>query len=342
MLKLRIENEEYTRFSSFSIDLEFDAIASTFTFDFYFDPDNENHRRILRPGEYPEAQVIYDQEVIATGKIITPDLAYSSEPEFVSIECYSHTGVLEDCNPPLDVFPLELQKQNLKQIAQKFIEPFNIKLSIDPAVQNEATKVYEKIEADETESIKGFLSNLASQRNIILTHDQGGNLVLTKAKTSSQAIGLISEGQPGVEFSLNFDGQSMHSPITVMGQQSNSGGNASEATVENPLVNDFRPKTISQSSGDNQDTEKAAQNARSSELANLSLEISMDRWKINNQVIKPNTVIKVQSDRLFINEPIDFFIKSVSLTGSEQPGTATINVVLPEVFTGQKPRQIFG
>lgn len=341
MLKLKLDNKEFTKFNSVDIDLNYDSIASTFSIDLFFDPNNPDHRKIIRPGAYPKAELFYENEKLLTGTILTPNLNRSSKPELVTVEGYSLPGILEDCPPPLDVYPLEQQGQSLKSIVEKFIKPFNIGLVIDPSVASKASKTYDKITAEETKSVKSFITELANQRNIVLTHDTNGNLVMTKTKTDQIPIGRFTDGQPTTNLSLDFDGQSMHSDITVMAQASDSGGNSSQATVKNPFVDSYRPRIEEQTSGDDLDAEEAAKNLLAEELSKIKLSADLDRWVINDRVIKPNRVIRVQSKRLFLDKETDFFIESVKLQGDSQPKTASINCVLPEVYSGNTPKNIF-
>jgi prophage tail gpP-like protein len=134
----------------------------------------------------------------------------------------------------------------------------------------------------------------------------------------------------------------MHSHITVMKQADSNGGNAGEFTIENPYVPFvYRPKVITQSSGDDNDTEKAARNILSDELKNLKLTIVTDRWEVNGKMLKPNNIISVTNPDIYLYKSADWFIESIDFVGDEKQTTATLHCVLPEVYNGKTPKYLF-
>lgn len=343
-MELTIKNKSHKIdfFNNVTVSLRFDSIASAFGFSFYFNPDNRIHRELMSPGKYYECVITDSGETLITGTLLSNGFNLSSVNQLVEIGGYSTTGVLEDCQIPTTIYPLQSDGLTLRQIATKLIKPFGIKMVVDSEVNSAMDKVIDKTTASESQSIKDYLSSLASQKNIVLTHTSKGELWFTKTKTNQLSILDIEPGtMSAVSLSLNINGQAMHSTITVMKQADSDGGNAGQSIITNPYVDGYRPKTLTQNSGDDNDTSQAAKTALAEELKNIVLTVELDRWVINGKIIKPNNIITVTAPELYLFNKTKFFIESVELRGSEKQPTASLTCVLPEVYSGETPKNIF-
>jgi prophage tail gpP-like protein len=337
----RIRNRKVDFFNNFQLSLKYDSVASTFGFSYYFDPDNIEHKEMSCIGHDHIATIEHNNEILLTGYLMAQDFNDSDKREMSSFGGYSLPGFLEDCQMPLNA--LQSDSLSLRQIAQKLIQPFKLRMVVDPSVTSKMDAVFEVTTGNEAQTVKDFLTELATQKNIIITHNEKGDLVFTSAKTSSKPILNFEDG--GVPFTnmrLSFNGQPMHSEITVVKQADDEGGNAGEATVKNPYVPFvYRPRVVTQSSGNDNDTLQAAKNILASELRNLKLTIVTDRWHVNGKVIKPNNMITVKNPRVYLYKKTDWFVESVDLKGDNKELTATLTCVLPEVYNGNTPKYIF-
>lgn len=336
----RFRNRKIDFFNEFNITLQYDSLASKFRFQFFFDPENQEHVELAAPGHYHLVRVEQEGELLITGQILNQTFKDDASEQMVSASGYSLPGVLADCNIPTSLYPLQSDGLTLREITQKLINPFDLKLVVDGVNVDE---VFDVSTASETQSIQGYLTEIAGQKDIILTHDELGRLVYTKAKTKQKAITHFENGQPGfTNMSLNFNGQGMHSQITAMKQASSEGGNSGEAIVLNPYVPFvFRPKVIKQSSGDDNDSLSAAKSARAAELKNLQLIIQTDKWEIDGEIVKPNNIITVTNPNVYLFKKSNWFIQSVNLVGNSQRMTATLTCVLPAVYDNSEPEYLF-
>jgi prophage tail gpP-like protein len=141
--------------------------------------------------------------------------------------------------------------------------------------------------------------------------------------------------------SLSFNGQAMHSDITVLKQASASGGNAGQFNVANPFVSKYRPKVSIQSSGDDITTEQAAKRELASEISSIVLTISLSSWEYKGQLLQPNTVISVVDPDLGMPNKTKWFIEEVSFRGNQESQTSELKCVLPSVHDGSKPINVF-
>ena len=331
-------------FNSFKMDLKYDSLASPFSFDFYFDPENKDHAELACVSHYHEAILQHNGQNLLHGYIVQQDFNDSPVKELASFSGYSLPGFLLECNSPQSCYPIQYDGLTLNQIATKLLKPFNLKMIIDPLVKDQMNRAYDKTSADPTESVADYLTSLANQRNIIISHNADGNVLFTLLKTKNIPVLSFQEGLIVTHMQMSFKGQQLHSHITVIKQADSDGGNAGQYTIVNPFVpvaRSYRPKTLIQNSGDNISTKLAAQNALAAELRNVVLTISIDRWDLNNQLIVPNSIITVLNKNLYLYKKTKFFVESVSYEGNSEALTATLTCVLPACYDGTAPFNVF-
>lgn len=344
LINHRLGTSNVSYFNSFQLELRYDSVASSFGFNFYFDPNNAEHAELACVSHFHEAIVQDKGETLMTGFLLTQTFNLSAKKELCQFGGYSKAGVLEDCNIPPDLYPLQTDGLSLAEIARRLTSRFRLKIIIDPAVQSRMNQVIKKSTADATTTIKDYLTDLCTQRKIIMSHNEKGDLVFTEAKTDVKPLFTVDEGLIGTSMSMTFAGQGIHSHITVMKQASSDGGNAGEYTIRNPycpVAYVYRPKTIIMNSGDDITIQEAAVNALSAELKNITLTINIDRWDLNGKLLRPNNTIKVKNKELFLYKETIWFIESIRYTGNEKENTAVLTCVLPEVYNGKIPKNVF-
>jgi prophage tail gpP-like protein len=340
--RIKVRTIDY--FNNVNMNLSYDAIGSTFSFDFYFDPKNEDHAELACVSHFHEAIIEHEGQQLLQGFILSQAFTNSSTKQLSQFSGYSRSGVLEDCQIPPELYPLQYNGLSLKQIATKLLKPFNIGIKINPVVEAKMNIVYAETTAEPTVTIKDYLTTLAAQRNIIISHDEYGNLLFTTLNTKELPIFHVEEGLIGYEMGLTFNGQGLHSHITVMKQADSDSDNAGEYTIKNPFVpvaHTYRPKVLVQSSGTDNDTKEAAQNALAAELKAIVLTIKIDRWEIDGKFIRPNSIISVLNKELYIYKRTKFFVESISYEGDSEGQRATLTCVLPCCYDGSEPYNIF-
>ncbi len=348
VLKITANGKSYKIdfFNQFSIGLKYDAIASTFGFSMYYDPNNEDHKAILGVTKYNKVEIEYNNKLILTGTITNHRFKSNSTNNLVVISGYSLPGVLEDSNIPLELYPLQFDKLTLSEIADKLIAPFGLSKSIDPSVQTEMNQKFDVSTASETSSIKEYLTSLCVQKDIIMTSDELGRLVFSKVEPRQIAFKFFdaTNGVPdGYEFELEANGRDVFSETTMQKQASISGGNAGESTKTNAFVSDgvFRPKVKTQTSGDDNDTPKACERAVCNQMKSFSLRISTDIWEVDGVLWSPNTIISVHNPWLNLHQPTAFFVQEVTFSNDPEKKSVEIGCVLPGAYDFQQIINIF-
>lgn len=346
----RFRNRELKLFESFQFNLIFNSVGSTFSFTTYFDPFKTEHKEMMCVSHFHEVTLDHIPDGtttpirVLTGIITNQRFSQNSTNQLATFSGYSLPGVLEDCTIP--TFPLQSDGLTLRQIANKLINPFKLKLNVDPDVSSLVDSTYKTTQAQATQTVKDYLHTLAKQKDVILSHDENGNLLLTKAKVNQDPIFRfdLENGTPdGFSFEMEYDGQGMHRTITAMKDASIDGGNAGQEQVINPYVigSVFRPTVINQTSGDDNDTGSAAKRARANELRGITLGIDINGWTIGNKLITPNNTIEIIAPHLYIYRKENFFIESVNYVGNASELTCRLNCVLPEVYNQAEPVNIY-
>lgn len=364
--RIRIRTIDY--FDGFRLLLKHDSVASTFSFKFYFDPKNKEHAELACVSHYHEAIVEHNGERLVTGYIISNTFNSSSRKELAEIAGYSKPGVIEDCDISPQYFPLETVGLSLKEIAEKYIKPFGLNLVIDNNVNEQSQVAFvstgeddevdsvsvikplseklgesiDKANAKESQNLKEFLTMLATQRNILISHNAFGDLLFTEPKTNRAPILNFESGTIGVSMSLAFNGQGMHSEIWAVKQADSDEGNAGEEMIKNPFVPIvYRPRTAVMTSGTDITIQEFLQKELAKELKNITLTITTNTWEVDGKIIKPNNLITVKNPDLFLYSKTTWFIESVEFTGDSKSTTAVLTCVLPQVYNGKIPKNIF-
>jgi len=342
-LSLKISGKRFDFFDKFDVTLMYNSIASTFSFEGLILTDDQ--KQLFRPLSYHDVQVYFGDDLFLTGIGLNISTSIENALTLGNISGYSKTGVLEDCEIPLSLYPLQSDNLSLSEITEKLIKPFGIKLITDQSVITSASKKYPKTTSEHEQKIKDYITTLAGQRNIIVTHNNEGNLIFTSLNVNSPSVAVYDEGMPSTRISVTTNGQGMHSQISVIKQATIEVDTTGEQTITNNLISKYRPIVRNQTSGDNNDTISTAEMIFASELRNITLQIETDRWKWSDgkkeTIIKPNMIIEVISPSNFINNRTRFFVEKVNYKGDNTGIIATIDCVLPECYTGKQPKNIF-
>jgi len=342
-LSLKISGKKFDFFNEFQLSLEYNSMASTFSFSGLILTDEQ--KELFRPLSFHDVQVLFGDEILLTGTALSTSTSVENQQTLGGISGYSKAGVLEDCEIPLSLYPLQTDKLTLKEITEKLIKPFGLKLIVDSSVFVKANKKYEKSTAEPDQKIKDYVTELAIQRNIVVTHNSTGDIIFTSVNIINPPVAYYYEGMPSTSISLSVNGQGMHSEITVQKQATIEIDTPGVKTISNSFITKYRPSVNKQTSGDNNDTDPTVQMIRASELRNITLTIQTDRWKWSDgkkeTIIKPNQIIEVLSPSNFINNRTKWFVEKVDYSGNHEGTSATISCVLPECYNTNEPKNIF-
>ena len=338
-MKIKIENKFFNHFSNLTLKFNLDTFASVFSFDARFDPDNVEHQKIFKPLTYPKIEIFSnDMDLLLTGNVVNNSFTSTKTPQLVSFSGYSKSGILEDVTIPDSVYPLEKNNQSLSEISAELLGLFGISQVIESNVANKMNLVYEKAVAQPSQSVASFLTQLASQRNIVIGHTKKGDVYYFKAFIGSKPVRSYDSSNL-LSSKMAINGRSFHSDITVRRQPSDENEGVSTLdSVRNPNVRQIRSVCKVLSSGTDTSTIEAARNALAAELRGISLTLILP--KIDFKLLC-GQVIEFQNKELFIYKRQKFIVNEINYKEDSLGDTMSINCLTPEAFTGGTPTNIF-
>lgn len=344
MIVLKVNGRNFSHFQKLEVSLGIDTIASTFNFNGFFEISDTELKKIFRPFSYTSCQVWFIdedngiKERLITGILLNPALSEQRQIRLTGISGYSQTGIFEDVNIPMDLYPLQIDGLGLDKIAKKFCDYFNIPLYIYDNAKEDCAKVLEKVKAEPSQTIKDFLSKIASDRNITITHDNLGQLVLYKIlNKTAPKISIDESDQKVISIAINPNGQGMHNPITVMKQSSTDSQNEGITTINSPFIDYIRPHVEVMENGSEIDTEKKANAIACREAKNFPITIELEGWTFNNKIVRAGFYIELTAPSIFLDTTKLVLQRVTFKTDPQKGNTQTLEAVMPCVYTGELP-----
>ena len=339
-MRLKINGYDITFFTELNVSRSLDSIASKFSFKSRFNPENDLHKELFKPLQYHKVEIFNSEnKLILTGTILNHAFSSDKDISLVSISGYSVSGILEDVTIPVSAYPLESINRSLKDIATRLFNLFGIGLIIDSSVANLANQIFETTTASNTESIKSYISKLTSQKNIVLSHNERGQVVMFKPNDDMKPKYYFNKDNVLLTgATAQFSGQGLHSEINCVRQPSDENEGVSSAdSITNPLIKKYRPTTKTLSSGEDVDVSHAANNELASELSAISVSLSC-KGLLDD--INPGDIVNVHLHEIYSFAYNRYMVSEVTLKENEKEDTTDLSLVLPETFTGKQPRDI--
>lgn len=355
-MTITIDGKIISYFTAGSVNLKLDSIASTFEFATRFEAQNKDHQEIFMPLQYKEVKVYNTaNRLVFTGTILNHRFKSTQGRELLIISGYSKCGILEDVTIPPKHYPLESNNSSLEDIAKKFCGIFGIKVlisdqakSIDQKNKKEkkiffsgkstydslkakAKIIFGKTSAEPTQTIKDYLSQLAGQKNIILSHNENGDVLFFQPDYNQKPRYSFTKGNT-LSMNADYNGQALHSEINIVRQPSDE--NDGVSTVDravNTLVQKYRPTTKILSSGEDTQTKEAAKNELANELR--AIEVTVEVQGLLDEIY-PGEIVNVHNHWIYSYAYNRFMVNSIVLKFDEKSDTTTLNLLVPEAFTG--------
>lgn len=356
-MEVVINGKSIAYFNSGTINLKLDSIASTFEFAAYFKPQEIDFQEIFKPLQYLPVELYNSKKnLIFTGTILNHRFISNSGRELVIISGYSKCGILEDvCIPPSENYSLESNNKSLKDIATQLCRLFAINVVVSDqaksisetniktpkqttkestnfaSIKAKASSVFGRTSASPSESIRDYLAKLASQKNIILSHNEKGEVLLFQPDYNQLPRYFFTKGNT-ISMSADYNGQALHSDIYIVRQPSDDNqGVSTFDRAKNTLVAKYRPTTKIMSSGEDAQTKDAAKNELASELKAIQLTLELQGLF---DEIYPGEIVNVHNHHIYCYAYNRFMVDSITLKFDSKSDTTTLNLVVPETFTG--------
>jgi prophage tail gpP-like protein len=342
-VKILIEDKEISDFSDFLLKLSIDQAADEFSFIIPWDPDDLSLRELFLPFSYRKAKIFIGNVLFFTGNVIMALPDTSTDDSILKVSGYSSCGILNDCNVPVNSYPLTYENTSIFEICKKLAGLFNIKV-VDDA--SDATP-FEDVDIKVTDKVYDFIAKLAKKRGLLLSSNTKGDLVIQRA-TRKKASFTLSEGNPTIlSISINLDGQQGFTSMTGVLNAKDA-----EEFEGDDVYTEIDPFLIAESSSrpnvfEIDDIEagtlKQAVKARlrRSWANRISYNLTLEGWRNpQGEIWRDNTRLNVLYPSVMIYNTTEFLIKSISLRQDDEKEFTEMQIVLPQAYNNEELRQL--
>jgi prophage tail gpP-like protein len=331
IIKLVIGSDEFKFWSSFEITRNIDTF-DTFRFDAPFD-ENAGIRDAIKPLQFKSGQIFIDDKLVSTVTIVNALPTLGSESNSISVDGYAKPGVLNDCSVRHSDYPLEFDGQTLAQIATTLSGFYGVGTFFTESSGAPFVKARLEVGQDPFD----FLIKLARDRGFLISSTALGKILFRKAAVNPKSTTLKQGHTPLLSVTPKINPQIYRSEITGL-----SPGNGEETTINNTNLDVLRPlvyKLKQEQSG--ADLQNAVRWKMGMMFANaISYSIAVQGLRDERgDIWETNTYINLTAPGAFIDNETKFIIKNLTLAKTDSE-TTTMNLVLPESYTGEIPKRL--
>lgn len=336
---ISIQGKKFKEWEEVEITLELDGI-DTSAFVAPMEPDRVEFRNQFKPFSFADVEISTNNEPLFTGTMMDPSPATDERRRIVNVQCYSRPGVLEDCQLPADIYPIEWNGLTLKQIATECCGPFSIEV-VMPLPLLVPDPPFTRVECDPEKGILDFLTDLAKQRNLIISSTPEGKLEFMRPLSAGTPVATIKEGeQPLGPVAAKFSPQGYYSEVTGLGTKK-VGGKGGSQTEKNPrLSTTRRPHTFKVDAAEAATLGDAVNAKLGRMFANaVTYEFAVPTWRNQTGSLwAPGQFITLYAPGAMVYTPTLLMIRSVSLSQNKDTRQAKLSVVMPGTFSGEVPK----
>jgi prophage tail gpP-like protein len=331
-LQIVIDGQEIGTFDHFEIQIAIDAISKCS----FVLPNEPETRKILRPLGAQRIVINAFGRRIFTGRCRTPIPNNTPESKTIDVECYSDPAVLERGTPQISNMPGEWKDAQLEQIADDLCRVHGISLRFEsPTVAR-----FKRVDIQPGQPVLGFLSDLATQRGLLIASDEFGGLVFRGGESVGTPVSFIEE-RPGIDVHIGINEDRYFSSVTgSVPSKSRRGRKGASFTVDNPYRTDvicdhhFDCQDIDE--GELENAVKAAAGRMFAELVMASAEVAT--WKNDQgEIYWPGQTVWVKDEAEYVPDFVEFLVSMVTLKRSSEGMSAFLNLTLPGVYNGEIP-----
>lgn len=222
---LTVNNKDYAGWKSVRIEVGLERIARSFELSVteYWPGSTDGARRIT-PGDLVEIRI--GDDLVCTGYVDATPIDYDAQSITIMIAGRSKTADLVDSSA--DVSGGQFKNLSAKAIAKKLADPYG--LLVVSEVATAAALTDHQIQQGETAFES--LDRIAKQRQILITDNETGDVVLAAPGSSGTAYDALVFGENILSASAGFDFTDVYSVYTVKGQKSGADDSFAKNTAE--------------------------------------------------------------------------------------------------------------
>jgi prophage tail gpP-like protein len=286
-------------------------------------------KKELRPFGYQLAECYVGGKLKIMGRVFTNTPEFTPTGRVMRLEGWSHTAdAVDSAIRP----PYEQNKVTLRARAEALCK--GVGVGVVWAAGED--KPFDRVTAQEGQSIVDHLGDLAQQRGIQLSSTNRGELLFHTAK-DARNIGSFKEGYPPMlSGKCVFDGRKRFGSYVARGQS--PGKTKAQATAVDPAVPGYRIMSFTADESAGSDMQKAANWQRSKALGeSIAMEQPVNSWyNSDGELYEEGQLVTIISETLFVPEGYEYLISKVEYNLSENGADAVLSLVPPQVYTGEE------
>jgi len=304
-----------------------DTMADGWTAVLAFDPDDptyDDFRDLFKPFAYPEAVAYLGGRRMVTGYLYAVDLSNSEDGRSVTLEGWSKTADLVDSTIKS---PYQAKKITLEDRIKEVIPA-----GIGVVFTASGDAAFDRVKADQTDTISDHVLELARQRGIPVSSSVFGE-VLCEDVNTGEPVGTLEENTAtGQTWRARFDGRTRWNAYRALGKspKNRKAANAKDDAVPLPRLLTFN----SDDTTDGNVTDAATYRKNRALADALEITIPVQSWRDSNgNLYRVNTNITVISPTFYLEDGFKMLIRQIDYRYSTDGIGADLTVVPPTVFT---------
>ena len=301
-----------------------------------FDANDKDLRETFKPLSFKKIDVTVGGAQLFTGTMVGVMPVIDEKSKVLSVNAYSLPAVLGDCTAPASAYPIEFNKQNIRDIAIRLAGLFGIAVVFNEA----AGAVFERVALGTGESVLSFLTTLAKQRNLIISSTSNGELLFLRSTSTNEPVARLKQGEsPLLSVIPFFSPQEYYSHITGI-EPVSTGLSGSQFTVKNSrLEGVVRPLTFVSNDAETAGVKESTESKAGRMFGNaVTYSVNVITWRdTNGELWAPNSTVTLTAPDAMVYEEYSFIIRSVEFKRDAGAETAVLNLVIPGAFSGEVP-----
>lgn len=334
-VSVRIDGVRFRFWNSITLARSIDAVG-TAGFGTPFNADAPGFKETFKPFSFKSFSVNVGGDPLFTGIMVSVSPTVEATQKTLSVSGYSLPGVLNDSVFPASAYPIEYNGMTLQEIATAAAEIFGLSVEFD----EDSGPVFERVAVDPAQKVLTFLSDLAKQRNFVISSTPSGALRFLRSVEPGQPVAILEQGKsPLLSVTPTFDPQTYFSHITGIAPTV-IGLDGTQHTVKNPFLSSaIRAETFKADDSTGADVKAAVDAKMGRMFGNMaSYSVTVATWRDpSGNLWEPNTTINVTAPDAMIYNAYEFILRSVQFDRDAQSETATLDLVLPGAFSGKIP-----
>ena len=302
-IELKVKNRRYSGWENVEIIKSMQSIAHNFSMNIF-----QGDQVII--GDDDLITILVDGNIFFTGYLDSSTIGITETKKPLLISGRSKAGDLIDCNISENK---QYNKQNIKQIINDLISPFDIKVS--STLELEPLDIfYTKI----GETYFDAINRLCKQTNTLPISDSLGNISIVKNKNNTTSI-ILKDG----DFKeINYPKKLSKRFSEYTYKKESSITDVTDSTVKDETVGRFRP-FVDVKTEDKNNEDLAQWRKNHNRVEEISLTAVVQGWDL-----EINTIVKLET--AIINN--SFLIKDITYSKSDNGTISNVTFVSKDLY----------